>query len=114
MQVRNLRSCIKVAVDFVSPDALLPCKDMAERLRSICIQNMERGRDGCAKEPFNRPHHDRLQVGTGCNCNFLQRCCAPGHHRLAPCFWQAELIMITSAVKQYMVLHPEIYAGRRT
>eukprot|EP00798_Chlamydomonas_sp_ICE-L_P014715 gene14715-20755_t len=37
-QVRNLRSCIKVAVDFVSPECLEACEDMAQRLAALLLQ----------------------------------------------------------------------------
>lgn len=33
LQVRNLRSCIKVALDFVSPDALAECAGLREEFR---------------------------------------------------------------------------------
>jgi hypothetical protein len=33
-QVRNLRSCLKVAADFVSPEAMQQCLGMASRLRT--------------------------------------------------------------------------------
>jgi len=32
-QVRNLRSSIKVALDFVSPDALEECRELREEFR---------------------------------------------------------------------------------
>ena len=67
-QVRNLRSCIKVAVDFVSTDSLRPCQEMVERLRHICIKN----KDGLAADhPGVRPFHDKLQVGDRL---FMGRC----------------------------------------
>eukprot|EP00798_Chlamydomonas_sp_ICE-L_P014386 gene14386-20387_t len=34
-QVRNLRACIKVAVDFVSPESLAHCEAMSRRLAKI-------------------------------------------------------------------------------
>ncbi|GAA0186380.1 histone modifying enzyme [Lithospermum erythrorhizon] len=34
-QVRNLKSCIKVALDFVSPDNVKVCIDLAEELRML-------------------------------------------------------------------------------
>ena len=76
--MRNLRSCIKVAVDFVSPDALQPCMEMAQRLREVCLQN----RDRCAHEPpDSRFCHDKLQ---------------------------ANLIMLTAAMEHYAVLQPDV------
>ncbi|CAG9462296.1 unnamed protein product [Pedinophyceae sp. YPF-701] len=33
-QVRNLRSCLKIAVDFVSPESAAACHDVARQLRS--------------------------------------------------------------------------------
>lgn len=56
-QVRNLRPCIKVAIDFVAPDSVEECLKLAAQLRRLCM----------------RPHHalvpaahrlfaDKLQV----------------------------------------------------
>ena len=60
MQVRNLRSCIKVAVDFVSTASLLPCQEMVQRLRSICLDDKD-----CSQNPLDHPFHDKLQVRSG-------------------------------------------------
>lgn len=35
--MRNLRSCIKVAIDFVSPEGLAPLRSMAEELRTCAL-----------------------------------------------------------------------------
>lgn len=39
-QVRNLRSCVKVAVDFVSPESIGECLAMAHQLRR-CPQDLK-------------------------------------------------------------------------
>ncbi len=54
-QVRNLRSCIKVAVDFVSPEALHECAAMAARLAKIPRDEGELPEDSL--------YGDKLQVG---------------------------------------------------
>lgn len=56
-QVRNLRSCIKVAVDFVSPEALPHCKAMSAQLRTI-PQDL-------SIPPHLRFYQDKLQVWNG-------------------------------------------------
>ncbi|GAX81301.1 hypothetical protein CEUSTIGMA_g8732.t1 [Chlamydomonas eustigma] len=53
-QVRNLRGCIKVAVDFVSPECLTQCQIMSERLRR-CPQDSE-------EPPYERAYQDKLQA----------------------------------------------------
>lgn len=37
-QVRNLRSCIKAAIDFVSPEHIAQCMDMKGRLRRCALE----------------------------------------------------------------------------
>jgi lysine-specific demethylase 3 len=53
-QVRNLRSCIKVAMDFVSPESLGQCEHMAQALRRMPHD--------MAEQPQDRPYQDKLQV----------------------------------------------------
>eukprot|EP00983_Pelagomonas_calceolata_P084556 1156381-Pelagomonas_calceolata.AAC.1 len=43
MQVRNLRSCLKVAADFVPPEAMPQCLSMAQRLRRCFKEEQVRG-----------------------------------------------------------------------
>ncbi|GIL78410.1 hypothetical protein Vretimale_17013 [Volvox reticuliferus] len=76
-QVRNLTSCIKTAVDFVSPEAVDESLAIAARLRLM-------PRDPFADDyhPANDGHSDRLQ---------------------------GLLIMMSSAVENYRVLHPGTY-----
>lgn len=53
-QVRNLRSCIKVAVDFVSPDSLPYLAELAAQKRGICLQEKN--------APDEKAHADKLQA----------------------------------------------------
>ena len=43
-QVRNLRSCLKVAVDFVSPESVGECLSMARQLRGCGFEDKLQGR----------------------------------------------------------------------
>jgi hypothetical protein len=66
--VRNLRPCVKVAIDFVSPENVGICVGMAARLRSL----------GCAAdaalEPEERSNADKLQASAPKQlCLFLRR-----------------------------------------
>jgi hypothetical protein len=56
-QVRNLRSCIKVAVDFVSPPALEQTLSIVEALRA-CPRNPQEG-------PSSSLYQDKLQARGG-------------------------------------------------
>ena len=40
-QVRNLRSCIKVALDFVSPESLPQLEQLARDRRALALQEDE-------------------------------------------------------------------------
>ena len=51
-QVRNLCSCIKVAHDFLSPEAVRHCRAMTEERRA-----MRHAPDVCTS-----PHRDKLQL----------------------------------------------------
>lgn len=55
-QVRNLRSCIKVAVDFVSPDSLAQLAQLATQKRLIALQESGAPEDKCAPpRPLSLP-----------------------------------------------------------
>lgn len=60
-QVRNLRTCIKVAVDFVSDAGLRQCELMAEELRRLGIE-LGLERDSPRLHPEDRANSDKLQV----------------------------------------------------
>lgn len=42
-QVRNIKSCVKVAMDFVSPENIDVCIRLAEELRSLPDDHNEKG-----------------------------------------------------------------------
>ena len=52
--MRNLRSCIKVAVDFVSPEAMCQTLAMTEQLER-CPRNTD-------ASPHDSIYQDKLQV----------------------------------------------------
>ncbi|KAI5855513.1 hypothetical protein BZA05DRAFT_434806, partial [Tricharina praecox] len=49
-QVRNRRACIKVAVDFLSPENLFVCKDILEEFRAMAPKVARAGTKGMQKE----------------------------------------------------------------
>jgi hypothetical protein len=63
-QVRNLRSCIKIALDFVSPESVPHCLAQREERRVLAMQEVkERGQKYDASEVIEERHfHDKLQV----------------------------------------------------
>ena len=63
-QVRNLRSCIKIALDFVSPESVPHCLAQREERRVLAMEEVkERGGHLVADEEIEQRHfHDKLQV----------------------------------------------------
>ena len=95
VQVRNLRGCIKVAVDFVAPESISQCLRLTEERRELALRETEPAVD--------RHHQDKLQARTrrwargsvcvstrrGLLLLLLQLCCAgcgpcatPAHSRV--------------------------------
>lgn len=65
MQVRNLGSCVKVAVDFVLPESLSQAFKFAEEFRSMAQQEAtEKDAEGntVPVAPSDRQHTDKLQA----------------------------------------------------
>ena len=63
-QVRNLRSCIKIALDFVSPESVPHCLAQREERRVLAMEEVnERGGALDSNEVIEQRHfHDKLQV----------------------------------------------------
>jgi lysine-specific demethylase 3 len=66
-QVRNLRSCIKVAIDFVSPESAHQCLELTQERRLLTLRETARAREADAEDalpadPANRQHSDKLQA----------------------------------------------------
>ncbi len=70
-QVRNLRGCIKVAIDFVSPESVAPCLELTaeRRLLTLAENAAENGQGGqpgnpdyAGEELADRRHCDKLQA----------------------------------------------------
>jgi lysine-specific demethylase 3 len=63
-QVRNLRSCIKIALDFVSPESVPLCLAQREERRALAMAEVrERGGVLNSNEVIEDRHfHDKLQV----------------------------------------------------
>jgi [histone H3]-dimethyl-L-lysine9 demethylase len=57
-QVRNLRSCIKVALDFVSPQSVRECLGLRSEFRALAIKE----KPAVEEDPADRHFHDKLQV----------------------------------------------------
>lgn len=69
-QVRNLRPCIKAAVDFVSPESISQVLSRAARLRALGLAARSAAQpaapggeeeDEAAAHPADRRHADKLQ-----------------------------------------------------
>ncbi len=64
-QVRNLKSCIKVAIDFVSPESASQCLELTQERRQLTLRENQllsaAGQEPDA--PIDRRHSDKLQVG---------------------------------------------------
>ncbi len=71
VQVRNLRSCIKVAIDFVSPESVAECLQLTQERRVLTLResaavaaNGGLADDGepLPEDPAGRRHSDKLQA----------------------------------------------------
>jgi len=62
-QVRNLRSCIKIALDFVSPESLDQCLILREEMRALAQREVPQHALKPDEEVAERHFHDKLQVG---------------------------------------------------
>ena len=70
-QVRNLRGCIKVAIDFVSPESVAPCLELTHERRLLtlaenAVENAEGAQAGnpdyAGADLAERRHCDKLQA----------------------------------------------------
>lgn len=62
-QVRNLRSCTKIAVDFVSPESAEQCLQLREEIRKLSMKEVPEEELGEEEDPGKRHFNDKLQVG---------------------------------------------------
>ena len=65
-QVRNLRNCLKVAIDFVSPESMGECLSMARQLRRCGLEDKLQGRAmamHAARAADARVHGERRTFG---------------------------------------------------
>ena len=65
-QVRNLRNCLKVAIDFVSPESMGECLSMARQLRGCGLEDKLQGRAmamHAARSADARVHGERRTFG---------------------------------------------------
>lgn len=64
MQVRNLRPCIKMAVDYVTPEGLADCLDIAAEKRKYVLKEnaVAKSNKRRLEAPAERLHQDKLQV----------------------------------------------------
>jgi lysine-specific demethylase 3 len=62
-QVRNLRACIKVALDFVSPESVGECMKLREEFRRLAKGEAPTAEALAAEEDVGDRHfHDKLQA----------------------------------------------------
>ena len=59
VQVRNLASCIKAAIDFVSPESFEHVLGLTQERRMLTMQEIQINPN---KHITNRTHADKLQV----------------------------------------------------
>ena len=62
VQVRNLASCIKTAIDFVSPESFKHVLELTQERRELTLQEAEKKPAEADKEITERIHADKLQV----------------------------------------------------
>ena len=63
MQVRNLKSCIKAAIDFVSPESFEHVLELTQERRWLTLREAREKPEEAAAPPQQRRHGDKLQVG---------------------------------------------------
>ncbi len=68
-QVRNLKSCIKVAIDFVSPESAAQCLELMQERRQLTLRENKDGEEE-PEAPEDRRHCDKLQVCPVPQCMF--------------------------------------------
>ncbi len=62
-QVRNLKSCIKVAIDFVSPESAAQCLELTHERRALTLRENAMAAQGEELDaPADRRHTDKLQA----------------------------------------------------
>ena len=76
MQVRNLKSCIKVAIDFVSPESFEHVLELTQERRWLTLREAREKPEEAAAPPQQRRHGDKLQVEDPCTASV----CCPGLH----------------------------------
>ena len=74
MQVRNLKSCIKAAIDFVSPESFEHVLELTQERRWLTLREAREKPEEAAAPPQQRHHGDKLQVGDPCMASL----CCPG------------------------------------
>ena len=70
LQVRNLASCIKAAIDFVSPESFQHVLDLTQERRMLTLQEAIIKPEEAEVAPTERRHADKLQALP--SANFLQ------------------------------------------
>ncbi len=61
--MRNLKSCIKVAIDFVSPESAAQCLELTHERRLLTLRENEMAAEGEELgAPEGRRHTDKLQA----------------------------------------------------
>ncbi|CAL8468356.1 g7896 [Coccomyxa elongata] len=61
-QVRNLKSCIKVAIDFVSPESAAQCLELTHERRALTLRENAMAAQGEELGAADRRHTDKLQA----------------------------------------------------
>jgi hypothetical protein len=62
VQVRNLASCIKTAIDFVSPESFQHVLGLTQERRALTLQEPEKKPEDADRDITERIHSDKLQV----------------------------------------------------
>ena len=72
-QVRNLRACIKAAIDFVSPESAGVCLELGQERRVLTLAENAAADapDHAGPAPERRRHADKLQVVTSFLSGFI-------------------------------------------